>query len=162
MKEVRKKMAKKKKTTDADVLEQLRQQVKFYRKEYKGLLKQHADINNLVERMREVLSVIEPQGVWTPPKCTRDQEPEEAIALVSDCQLGTKSLGEEIGLTKRMVYGPLGTYNFNVFRYRLRLWLRSVIKITELLRYSIPIRKLNLWFLRDVLENKHLFSLNLH
>lgn len=145
-------------TAEAE-LDRLKQQNAFYRKEGKRLQKERASALNLVENMKEALSTVEPQGVWKPPDdWPDDQEEEEAIALVSDCQIGSKSLGEEIGLMAPRVYGPIGTYNFNVFRYRLRIWLRSLTKITNLVRGKIPVRKLNLWFLGDILENEWIWK----
>ena len=107
-----------------------------------------------MEEIREILATVKPEGVWLPPKKAYRQEEEEVIALVSDCQIGTKSLGAETGIAKEAVWGTYGTYNADVFRYRLRLWTRSVVRITSLMRAKIPVRKLNLWFLGDLLENE--------
>jgi hypothetical protein len=146
-----------KKTKDVLKIEQLVQQVGFYKKEYDVLVKERADTNNLIEKMKRVLSVIEPKGIYIPKPTAGKQEEEEMILLFSDSQIGTKSLGKEIGMTKKKVYGDIGEYNLNVFRYRLQLWLRSVIKIVKLHRKSVPVNKLNLWFLGDILENEFLF-----
>jgi len=135
-----------------------RSKTKVYKKERDGLLKQYVEVNNLVERMEDIISTVEPVGKFTPIKHTGEQEEEELIALFSDSQIGTKSLGEEIGLMQPMVYGPLGTYNFNIFRYRLRLWTGAITKIASMQRKTMPLKKLNLWFLGDIIENEWIFK----
>lgn len=138
-------------------IEAAERKARTYERLYRQVLDQHADVNNLVERMKDVLPTVEPQGPWVPSMPAGDQEEEEAILLFSDSQIGTKSLGEEIGLVEPRVYGPLGRYDFDVFRYRLRVWQRAVGRITALQRASIPVRKLNLWFLGDIIENEVIF-----
>lgn len=142
----------------ANEIDKLERQVKFYKGEV-GSANQRASENaNLVEQMKTTLAAVEPTGVWAPPTWKPEQEEEEAIALFSDAQIGTKSLGAEVGLIKPEVYGPFGEFNFDIFRYRLRIWTQAVQKIVELHRSKIPVNTLNLWFLGDVLENEFIYK----
>lgn len=147
---------------DTDVaLERWKRKAEFYRSQYAQVVSVLADQDNLIESMRDVLSVIEPRPMKLLPPTPGNQENEEAVFLVSDMQLGTKSLGDELNLTQPRVWGSLGEYNVDVLRYRIRIWLRAAKKILKLHRASIPVRKGNILFLGDILENRHLFSLNL-
>lgn len=134
-----------------------KRQANTFRKLYNDLLSQQAEVNNLVDRMKDSLSTVKPQGRWEPEDKDTNHEEEEVIALFSDSQIGTKSLGEEVGLTEQRVYGPMGKFNFNVFRYRLRIWYRAINRIVAIQRNTIPIHKLNLWFLGDVIEGENIF-----
>jgi len=132
--------------------------VRHYKSMYTTLVKQQADVHNLVERMKDSLESIKPM----PPMKIREpivegQEEEEVILLVSDIQLGTKSIGAEIGLTEPRVWGAFGAYDFNVFRYKLRVWLKAVLKFLYMHRASTPVKRLHLWFLGDVLENEWIY-----
>lgn len=140
-------------------IERLKRLVNFYKSANRKLTDEYSDAENLVERMREALATIEPLP-FEPPQVSvePDQEEEEAVLVFSDAQVGTKSLGQEIGMTQQHVWGPLGSYNIDVFRYRLRLWLRSVVKVVKLHRLAVPVRKCNLWFLGDILENEWIYK----
>lgn len=46
----------------------------------------------------------------------------------------------------------------DIFRYRLRVWARSLLRIVELHRSAIPVRTLHLWFLGDILENEYIWK----
>lgn len=144
---------------DKDVLlEKSRRKAEYYRSQYNEVVGLLADQQNLVDSMRDVLAVVEPEPIWIPPDMPKDQEEEEAIALVSDMQLGTKSLGDELNLTQRRVWGNLGEFNIDVLRYRIRIWLKAVKKIVKLHRASVPVRKCNLWLLGDILENEFIWK----
>lgn len=132
--------------------------VRHYKSMYTTLVKQQADVHNLVERMKDSLESIKP----VPPVKMKEpvlegQEEEEAILLVSDIQLGTKSIGAEIGLTEPQVWGAFGRYDFDVFRYKIRVWLKAVLKFVAMHRASTPVKRLHLWFLGDVLENEWIY-----
>ena len=132
--------------------------VRHYKKMYEVLVAQQADIHNLVDRMKDALESIKPIPPIKMPKVSYEgQDEEEAIVLVSDIQLGLKSIGAEIGLNEPQVWGAFGRYDFEVFRYRLRVWLKGVLKFLAMHRASTPVKKLNLWLLGDILENEWIY-----
>ena len=143
--------------TEIDRAESKRE-VTQYKRMYDELLKQQAETNNLVERMKDSLETLKPiSSLEISEPSFKGQEEEEAIVLISDVQLGLKSLGEEIGLEEPQLWGAYGSYNFEVLRYRIRVWVKGVLKLLALHRTSVPVRKLNIWFLGDVLENEWIF-----
>ena len=66
---------------------QYKRQAMFFQKEYEKILTQHIDVNNLVERMKEVLTTIKPKGVFKMPSYKTSQEEEEMILLFQTAKL---------------------------------------------------------------------------
>lgn len=100
-----------------------------------------ADLVDAVYRAaRDGIAALELKPVAPPAKDTRSQ-PETAVAMLGDLQLGKRT----------------PTYNSKVCERRVQLYADKILKLTKIQRSDHPVKDLRVWMLGDMVEGVCLF-----
>lgn len=101
-----------------------------------------------VRKIQGVLPSLPPVSFSLPIGRARN-DPETCVLLISDEQIGSWGKASETGFYD---------YNFDVFKQELDFLYRSVLKIVNIQRSAIPIKKLHIFFLGDHVENETIYK----
>lgn len=121
---------------------------KYYEKIINKYKREEGRTEVLLQKLKEALSVVKPSKPFVLISEVAG-DPETAVLLFSDAQLGLESLAKETGFYD---------YNVKIFEKRLRFLFDKTIKIVNLRRTSCPIKHLIIFFLGDNLENEITFA----
>ncbi|MEW6047311.1 MAG: hypothetical protein AB1609_12655 [Bacillota bacterium] len=103
-----------------------------------------SSLQAVLDTIREIVPPLVRRDVPLYSVPVGDGDPEEAVALVSDQQIG------QFVDPARM--GGLGAYSRELFELRAQRWARKIMRIARLHQRAYPIRRLHLWFLGDNTE----------
>lgn len=104
-------------------------------------LRERSSLQVVLDTLREIIPPLVRQNIdlINVPVGTGDEE--EAVALISDQQIGE--------VVDPVEMGGLGAFSTQVFQRRVERWTRSVAKIIRLHQHAYPVRRLHAWFLGD-------------
>ncbi len=138
-------------TVDELVDEEKRELVyKHQQNMIKNLTREKARTEVLADIVRQSVAALPPIDIEIPEPVKGPFDPEEAVLLISDCQIGQELRLEETG--------GLGEYSSLIFRERAENLLDSVRKITSIHKMAYELPTLNIWFLGDIVENETIFA----
>ena len=130
--------------------EKARQQRQHEERIVRKLLKDKARTDILCDILRDAVAAYKPLELPDEGYESGPGMPEQAVLLISDCQIGQETRAEETG--------GLGEYNLDVFRTRARALTDSVREITRIHRRAYPVDKLSVFFLGDIVEGETIFA----
>jgi hypothetical protein len=137
-------------TVDELVDEEKRELVyKHQQNMIKNLTREKARTEVLADIVRQSVAALPPIDIEMPKPVKGPFDPEEAVLLISDCQVGQELRLEETG--------GLGEYNLEIFKERAHNLLESVRKITSIHKKAYDIPVLNIWLLGDIVDNETVF-----
>ena len=109
------------------------------------LMRERTRTEMILETLRQTVLAMPAMDAPMPLSlATATGDAEEAVALVSDVQIGQ--------VVDPVLTGGLGGYSLDVFRARADRWTAAVAKITDLHRRAYPIPVLHLWMLGDMCD----------
>jgi hypothetical protein len=114
------------------------------------LIKEQAAKDIIAEKMISAINVLPPlniKPIILPEKSSFREE--EVVLLLSDIQAGTKILLEATG--------GLNEYNWSILEQQFEVLLKSITSITARMKKIVPIRKLNIAMLGDMVEGMGIF-----
>ena len=113
------------------------------------LVKERGRTELMCDAVREAIAVLPPFPIPEFKPIDSEYDDEDAVLLISDCQIGQVVDPEETG--------GLGEYNLEVFKQRRRALTKSVRKIVKIHSNAYNVRRLFVPFLGDIVENDIIF-----
>lgn len=104
-------------------------------------IRERGSLELVLEQMREIITPLNRRNIDLISVPVGKGDEEEAVALVSDQQIGE--------VVDPVEMQGLGAYCRELFALRVERWAKAIMKITRLHQHAYPLRKLHVWFLGD-------------
>lgn len=104
-------------------------------------LRERSSLQIVLDTLREIIPPLIRQNIDLIDVPVGPGDEEEAVALLSDQQIGE--------VVDPVEMGGLGAFSSAVFERRVERWTQSVSKIIRLHQHAYPVRRLHAWFLGD-------------
>ncbi|WP_067923703.1 hypothetical protein [Alicyclobacillus shizuokensis] len=118
------------------------------------LLRERGRTELILETFRNCIEAFPKVKLQPPKPVALRKDPEEALLLFSDAQIGEKITLEETN--------GLGAYNIDIFQHRMRHLTNEVRRIAREQSLAHPIRKLNIAMLGDNVDGINVYRGQVH
>lgn len=127
------------------------QEADYWQKLAATLQKSANKTQRIIDGMRGAAQAISVPKRYSVPRRKTKFSDEHMVILLSDCQAGTEVIGREVG-------HPSWDYNINIWRYRMRVFMRGITEVLSRHRQSYNVPNGSVWLGGDLLEGETIFK----